>query len=103
MLSRCVPEVPEAKVSCGTLKKQRRERRRAHMAVWRFLSGKPIKKPRSREAAAADNTPVSTMDRINFVILLFPGFLHMGLLLAETNCGRTRFQNWNNSSAKGMK
>jgi hypothetical protein len=71
------------------------------MAVWTFLSGKPIKKPSSRKAAAADNTPVSMMDRINFVILLFPSFLHVGLLLAETNYGGTRVQNSDNSSARG--
>jgi hypothetical protein len=71
---------------------RREKKRRAHMAVWRLLSGKPIKRPRSRKAAVADSTPVSTMDRISFVILLFADFFHMGFLLAETNCGRTRFQ-----------
>lgn len=48
---------------------------------------KPKKKARSREATKAVNTPVSTVDRINLVILLFVALLHMDLLLAELNCG----------------
>ena len=43
------------------------------------------------------------MDRINFVILLFADFLHMGFLLAETNCGRRRFQNWDSKLCKKKK
>ena len=48
---------------------------------------KPKYRPRSRAAAAADITPVSTVDRINLVILLFVALLHMDFLLAEVNCG----------------
>jgi hypothetical protein len=50
------------------------------------------KKPRSMKAAADDNTPVSTMDRTKFVILLFVNLLHMCFLLGEANCQQTRFR-----------
>jgi hypothetical protein len=36
--------------------------------------------------------PVSTMDRIKFVILLFVNLLHMCFLLGEINCQQTRFR-----------
>jgi len=38
------------------------------------------------EAAAADTAPVSTVDRINFVILLSVALLHTDCPFAETNC-----------------
>jgi hypothetical protein len=50
------------------------------------------KKPRSMKAAAADNTPVSTMDRTRFVILLFVNLLHICFLLGEANCQQIRFR-----------
>jgi hypothetical protein len=53
---------------------------------------KPKKKARSRVATKAVNTPVSTVDRISFVVLWFVALLHMDLLPAGLNCGPL-FQN----------
>ena len=44
------------------------------------------------EAAAADTAPVSTVDRINFVILLSVALLHTDCPFAETNCVRASAQ-----------